>query len=156
MDAQASTPSTSLGQSAENASSVTLSPLEQEILDEYARLVGNLNNLSASLATMSVQPTGEILDNLRGLERRTSLVFTLLKASVYSIVLQQQIEGEEDQGGQGLGGVYSSRQALPSNDNVMFFDPNASMFQPCDVTSADNADLDNLLTKSLSGNFGMS
>ena len=29
------------------------------------------------------------------LERKTSLVYTLLKASVYSIVLQQQIYGGE-------------------------------------------------------------
>ena len=38
------------------------------------------------------------IDALRGLERKTSLVFTLLKASVYSIVLQQQIIGEEGDG----------------------------------------------------------
>jgi DASH complex subunit DAD3 len=35
-----------------------------------------------------------MLDGLRGLERKTSLVFTLLKASVYSIVLNQQIDTE--------------------------------------------------------------
>lgn len=43
---------------------------------------------------MSNNPTALILDNLRQLERKTSLVFTLLKASVYSIVLQQQISEE--------------------------------------------------------------
>lgn len=47
---------------------------------------------------MSNNPTAFILDNLRQLERKTSLVFTLLKASVYSIVLQQQIS-EEPRGG---------------------------------------------------------
>lgn len=41
---------------------------------------------------MAAQPTTEILDGLRELERKTSLVFTLLKASVYSIVLQQEID----------------------------------------------------------------
>jgi DASH complex subunit DAD3 len=35
------------------------------------------------------------LDALRGLERKTSTVFTLLKASVYSIVLQQEIRDDE-------------------------------------------------------------
>ncbi len=40
-----------------------------------------------------------ILDNLRGLERKMGLVFTLLKASVYSIVLQQQIWSGEEGGG---------------------------------------------------------
>ncbi|KAL9071444.1 MAG: hypothetical protein Q9157_005457 [Trypethelium eluteriae] len=84
--------SSSHNQYSDNASSESLSPLEQEVLDEYARLVGNLNNLSASLSTIAAHPSSEILDSLRGLERKTSLVFTLLKASVYSIVLQQQIE----------------------------------------------------------------
>ncbi|KAI9874217.1 MAG: hypothetical protein M1830_010051 [Pleopsidium flavum] len=69
----------------------TLTPLEQEILNEYTRLLSNLNLLSTSLSALSNTPTAEILDSLRLLERKTSLVFTLLKASVYSIVLQQQI-----------------------------------------------------------------
>jgi DASH complex subunit DAD3 len=49
---------------------------------------------------MANKPTAEILDGLRQLERKTSLVFTLLKASVYSIVLQQEIYSG-DQGGEG-------------------------------------------------------
>lgn len=69
----------------------TLSPLEQEVLDEYARLLENLNTMSSLLLTLSNAPSAAILDGLRGLERKTSLVFTLLKASVYSIVLNQQI-----------------------------------------------------------------
>ncbi|KAF1915169.1 DASH complex subunit Dad3-domain-containing protein, partial [Ampelomyces quisqualis] len=75
----------------------TLSPLEQEVLDEYARLLGNLNNMSALLVELSNHPSAAMLDGLRGLERKTSLVFTLLKASVYSIVLNQQI-GEDGDG----------------------------------------------------------
>ncbi|KAF2495924.1 hypothetical protein BU16DRAFT_526460 [Lophium mytilinum] len=81
------------------AATETLTPLEQEVLDEYARLVGNLNNMSTLLAELSTTPSTEILQALRGLERKTSLVFTLLNASVYSIVLQQQMYGQE--GGQG-------------------------------------------------------
>ncbi|CAN9153002.1 unnamed protein product [Alternaria alternata] len=72
----------------------TLTPLEQEVLDEYARLLGNLNTLSSLLLDLSNNPSASILDGLRGLERKTSLVFTLLKASVYSIVLNQQIDTE--------------------------------------------------------------
>lgn len=48
------------------------------------------------LNALADRPTGEVLDGLRVLERKTSLVLTLLKASVYSIVLQQQIYGGED------------------------------------------------------------
>ncbi|MCJ1425188.1 hypothetical protein MMC29_003076 [Sticta canariensis] len=71
-------------------------PLEQQVLDEYALLLNNLNNLSAQLNALADRPTGEVLDGLRMLERKTSLVLTLLKASVYSIVLQQQIYGGEE------------------------------------------------------------
>ncbi|EMD61514.1 hypothetical protein COCSADRAFT_96927 [Bipolaris sorokiniana ND90Pr] len=77
----------------------TLTPLEQEVLDEYARLLENLNTMSSLLLTLSNNPSAVILDGLRGLERKTSLVFTLLKASVYSIVLNQQIETDGGEGG---------------------------------------------------------
>ncbi|KAF2719044.1 DASH complex, subunit Dad3, partial [Polychaeton citri CBS 116435] len=72
-----------------------LSPLEQDLLDEYAKLVGNLDDLSAILAELATNPSLEILDALRGLERKTATVFTLLKGSVYSIVLQQEIYGQD-------------------------------------------------------------
>ncbi|KAI4593234.1 hypothetical protein LQW54_009867 [Pestalotiopsis sp. IQ-011] len=68
-----------------------LSPMEQEVLEEYERLAENMKKLASILDTMANQPTTEILDGLRELERKTSLVFTLLKASVYSIVLQQEM-----------------------------------------------------------------
>ncbi|CAD0056822.1 unnamed protein product [Aureobasidium pullulans] len=73
----------------------SLSPLEQEVLDEYVRLAGNLGDLSALLNDLASRPSADILDALRGLERKTSTVFTLLKASVYSIVLQQEIRDDE-------------------------------------------------------------
>ncbi|KAL8919383.1 MAG: hypothetical protein Q9172_004997 [Xanthocarpia lactea] len=85
-------------------------PSEQQVLDEYARLLSNVHKLSTSLSTLADRPTVEILDGLRLLERKTSLVCTLLKASVYSIVLQQQIYGGEEEdvtegaGGEGEGG----------------------------------------------------
>nr|6CFZ_B Chain B, Dad3 [Thermochaetoides thermophila] len=66
-----------------------LSPLEQEVLDEYERLSENMKKLAVLLDELASAPATEILDGLRELERKTSLVFTLLKASVYSIVLQQ-------------------------------------------------------------------
>ncbi|PWY84897.1 hypothetical protein BO70DRAFT_379029 [Aspergillus heteromorphus CBS 117.55] len=81
------------------ASNPLVSDLEQEVLDEYARLLGNVNKLSSTLSTLSGSPTSLTLDGLRHLERKTATVCTLLKASVYSIVLQQQIfnESEEQQ-----------------------------------------------------------
>jgi len=77
-----------------------LSPLEQDVLDEYERLAENMKKLAGLLDVMASAPTAEILDGLRQLERKTSLVFTLLKASVYSIVLQQEIYSGDQTGGQ--------------------------------------------------------
>jgi len=77
-----------------------LTPLEQDVLDEYERLAENMKKLASLLDTMANKPTAEILDGLRQLERKTSLVFTLLKASVYSIVLQQEIYSGDQVGGQ--------------------------------------------------------
>lgn len=54
--------------------------------------------MSALLAELSDAPSAAMLDGLRGLERKTSLVFTLLKASVYSIVLNQQIQENGQEG----------------------------------------------------------
>lgn len=51
-----------------------------------------IKQLASILDTVAAQPTTEILDGLRDLERKTALVFTLLKTSVYSIVLQQELD----------------------------------------------------------------
>ncbi|EGX91041.1 DASH complex, subunit Dad3 [Cordyceps militaris CM01] len=106
-----------------------LSPLEQDVLDEYERLANNMKQVNtpreahestypppppprrpatrdkrvplASRISLASNPTTDILDGLRDLERQTSMAFTLLKASVYSIVLQQEIDwgaGEAAQG----------------------------------------------------------
>ncbi|KAF7502310.1 hypothetical protein GJ744_006141 [Endocarpon pusillum] len=116
-----------------------VSPLEQEVLDEYARLARNMERLSITLTHLTNPPsttssastpsssssspaqspsanrsasaappttapaapalTLEIAESLRLLERKVASVYTLLKASVYSIVLQQgegEVEGEGD------------------------------------------------------------
>ncbi|KAG5928191.1 hypothetical protein E4U42_001131 [Claviceps africana] len=70
-----------------------LSPLEHQVLEEYERLAGNMNKLAGRLDEMAARSSLEVGDGLRGLERKTSLAFTLLKTSVYSIVLQQEYEG---------------------------------------------------------------
>lgn len=121
-----------------------LTPLEQEVLDEYERLADNMKKVNWHKATvppplsfqrfalnsaqhgrlriqiafcdlpltwfpsrqlamiledLASNPSTEILDGLRDLERKTSLAFTLLKASVYSIVLQQEIDWGDGSGG---------------------------------------------------------
>ncbi|KAL7274602.1 hypothetical protein RUND412_002482 [Rhizina undulata] len=83
--------------------SQSLTNLEQEVLDEYELLLQNMNEFSALTAALASMPTTTLLDSLRKLERKTGLVFTLLKASVYSMVLQQQLntggfDAEEGEG----------------------------------------------------------
>ncbi|KAG5986197.1 hypothetical protein E4U54_005557 [Claviceps lovelessii] len=70
-----------------------LSPLENQVLEEYERLAPNNSKLAIKLDALSASSSLEIGDGLRELERKTSLAFTLLKTSVYSIVLQQEYEG---------------------------------------------------------------
>ncbi|KAF3384438.1 hypothetical protein F1880_002678, partial [Penicillium rolfsii] len=74
-----------------------VSELEQEVLDEYARLLRNVNQLSEKIGDLAGSPASMTLDGLRMLERKTATVCTLLKASVYSIVLQQQIMNESEE-----------------------------------------------------------
>ncbi|PYH44511.1 DASH complex subunit DAD3 family protein [Aspergillus saccharolyticus JOP 1030-1] len=81
-----------------NPANSLVSDLEQEVLDEYARLLGNVNELSTKLADLAGHPSSLTLDGLRHLERKTATVCTLLKASVYSIVLQQGYYDEEEDG----------------------------------------------------------
>ncbi|KAK4190021.1 putative dash complex subunit dad3 [Podospora australis] len=78
-----------------------ITPTQQEVLDEYQRLADNMKKLASLLDQLAGQPTIEILDGLRELERKTSLACTLLKASVYTIVLQQEVEQGWGDGGGG-------------------------------------------------------
>jgi len=75
------------------------SPLEQDVLDEYARLAKNMKTLNTTLQTLASGPiTLEIADGLRLLEQKVASVHTLMKASVYSIVLQQGQMDENEMG----------------------------------------------------------
>ncbi|KAJ5194785.1 uncharacterized protein N7498_008223 [Penicillium cinerascens] len=74
-----------------------VSELEQEVLDEYSRLLRNVNQLSEKVSDLAGSPASMTLDGMRLLERKTATVCTLLKASVYSIVLQQQIWNEDQE-----------------------------------------------------------
>lgn len=64
----------------------------QRVFQKADLLCAASKQLASILDTMAAQPTTEILDGLRDLERKTALVFTLLKTSVYSIVLQQELD----------------------------------------------------------------
>lgn len=72
-----------------------LSEIEVKILQRYQSLAKRLNELSQVINRLVEQPTPQLLENLRVIESKIALVFTLFKAAVYSLFLQQ--EGVENQ-----------------------------------------------------------
>lgn len=83
-----------------------LLPLEQQILTQYQQLAVKLYTLSEELNTMNrsvsdIRSNGSngqadaLLTNMRGLERKMGLVYTLFRTAVYSLLLQS----EEKNGG---------------------------------------------------------
>ncbi|QSL66861.1 hypothetical protein MERGE_001248 [Pneumocystis wakefieldiae] len=64
----------------------SFSLLEIALLQEYSKLVQNLNTLSNILHVLAHTPMSQVLDSLSILERKTGLVFTLFKASVWAIL----------------------------------------------------------------------
>ncbi|CAI4276906.1 CPA_1a_G0004210.mRNA.1.CDS.1 [Saccharomyces cerevisiae] len=83
-----------------------LSPLQQEVLDKYKQLSLGLKALDETIKELnysqhrqqhSQQETvspDEILQEMRDIEVKIGLVGTLLKGSVYSLILQRKQEQE--------------------------------------------------------------
>lgn len=98
------------------SSTAGCSEIEKEVLAEYARLASNIDkvrprallpsNLVESFAQLAdvaqelslAQPA--LLEQLRPLERKLGLVFTLFKASVFASLRAQQAREEEDEAAQ--------------------------------------------------------
>ncbi|KZP01708.1 hypothetical protein CALVIDRAFT_594402 [Calocera viscosa TUFC12733] len=73
------------------ASHPALSPLEGEVLWEYAKTARLVRKLSGIAKDLGGRPNEELLSQLRVLERKMGLVLTLFKASVWAVI----VEGEE-------------------------------------------------------------
>ncbi|QHS71790.1 Dad3p [Saccharomyces paradoxus] len=84
----------------------TLSPLQQEVLNKYKQLSLDLKALDETIKQLNhsqhrqqhtqqetVSPD-EILQEMRDIEVKIGLVGTLLKGSVYSLILQRKQEQE--------------------------------------------------------------
>ncbi|KZV85539.1 hypothetical protein EXIGLDRAFT_622935 [Exidia glandulosa HHB12029] len=74
-----------------------LSPLEQDVLWEYAKLNKNVKDLCARLRELSEGPDKDLLVQLRVLERKMGLVMTLFKASWWGHISSVQ-EAASDPG----------------------------------------------------------
>lgn len=66
-----------------------LSPIESEVLWEYAKLAQHLNLLTQKTRSLNQQPDNDILPHLRLLEKKMGLVLTLFKASVWGVINEQ-------------------------------------------------------------------
>lgn len=66
--------------------------------------------MSDRISSLSDIAAGDLMENLRGLERKMGLVSTLLKTSVYRMVLMQELDGQdEEQGNETMGEQDESR-----------------------------------------------
>ncbi|CAG8551455.1 8287_t:CDS:2 [Cetraspora pellucida] len=66
------------------------SSLENDIILEYERLVSNIDKLNQTITRLNTTDVLVLIDKLRTLEKKVGLVYTLFKASVYSLVTADQ------------------------------------------------------------------
>ncbi|EAU88720.1 hypothetical protein CC1G_01093 [Coprinopsis cinerea okayama7 len=67
----------------------SLTPLEAEVLWEYAKLAQHVKSLSQKTKTLHEEPDQTMLVRLRVLEKKMGLVLTLFKASVWGVINEQ-------------------------------------------------------------------
>ncbi|CAH7687342.1 DASH complex subunit Dad3-domain-containing protein [Phakopsora pachyrhizi] len=63
--------------------------LEEQVLSEYRRMLKTLNRISRASYELSLDPP-QILESFLPIEKQFGLVLTLLKASVWSFLVQKQ------------------------------------------------------------------
>ncbi|ODV95407.1 hypothetical protein PACTADRAFT_50132 [Pachysolen tannophilus NRRL Y-2460] len=73
---------------ADYSSNHLLSSLEVSVLTQYQTLLHKLLALNEELISLKNLNSTQLLENLRILETKISLIFTLFKGSVYSLFLQ--------------------------------------------------------------------
>ncbi|THH13730.1 hypothetical protein EW146_g6522 [Bondarzewia mesenterica] len=66
-----------------------LTPIQADVLWEYAKLNQHVKDLVAQTRRLSETPDESMLKRLRVLERKMGLVLTLFKASVWGVVNEQ-------------------------------------------------------------------
>ncbi|KAI5450761.1 hypothetical protein NCC49_002768 [Naganishia albida] len=72
------------------------SPLEGEVLWEYAKLARTIRRVDALAKETSHTPNDVLLAELRSLERKMGLVLTLFKASVWSVITETEAQAEDE------------------------------------------------------------
>ncbi|CAI2167187.1 7091_t:CDS:2 [Funneliformis geosporum] len=59
---------------------------EKDILSEYEKLSSHINKINVTITQMNTSDIVILVDKLRALEKKIGLVYTLFKASVYSLI----------------------------------------------------------------------
>lgn len=70
--------------------------LELQVLSEYAKLANNMQTVSAKVLELAQSPASDVMDDLRSVERKTNLVFTLFKSAVWAILEDLDAAAVED------------------------------------------------------------
>ncbi|KXN86937.1 DASH complex subunit dad3 [Leucoagaricus sp. SymC.cos] len=69
----------------------SLTPLEAEVLWEYAKLAHNVKLMTQKTRRLQEEPDKKMLARLRVLEKKMGLVLTLFKASVWGVINEQAV-----------------------------------------------------------------
>lgn len=70
-----------------------LTPLEAEVLWEYAKLAYHVKLMTQKTRMLQEEPDKRMLARLRVLEKKMGLVLTLFKASVWGVINEQAAPG---------------------------------------------------------------
>jgi DASH complex subunit DAD3 len=73
----------------------SLTPLEADVLWEYAKLAQNLRMVRQKIRLLYEEPDKQMLAKLRILEKKMGLVLTLFKASVWGVINEQPESTQE-------------------------------------------------------------
>ncbi|KAL7422981.1 hypothetical protein Q5752_002279 [Cryptotrichosporon argae] len=76
------------------ATTAGLSPLEAEVLWEYAKLGDKIKRITNLAKQTADEPNTGLEAELRALEPKMGLVLTLYKASVWGVIQESQAEAE--------------------------------------------------------------
>ncbi|CAB4386166.1 hypothetical protein RhiirA5_349990 [Rhizophagus irregularis] len=64
--------------------------LEKDILNEYQKLSSHIEKINETIIHINTNDIEILVDKLRSLEKKFGLVYTLFKASVYSVVTSNE------------------------------------------------------------------
>ncbi|GMM34413.1 hypothetical protein DASC09_017380 [Saccharomycopsis crataegensis] len=73
---------------------------EYEVLAQYQLALRQLKKINHQLETLNKSPTPQLIEQLRFLENKIGLLFTLIKSSAFSFIVkhQQDINYDENDG----------------------------------------------------------